>query len=291
MMGHNVAKPCASFSWSWLLASFMVLAACVQTPATQSPNPPPPWQATERINHPLVGKIWRVRDGAFVSPEQLAQDLIRADLVMVGETHDNPDHHQIQAWAVGSLFAAGKQPGIAIEMIRENQQAALKRYLQAHPGDVAGLGPALKWKRSGWAAWRHYAPILAPVAEAALPILGANLPRPMIRAIARQGFAALGPRQAILGLTKPMPDTIIKEMAREIADVHCGQIAAKRAKPFAHIQIARDAVMAEHLTRAARTAGGRGVLIAGSGHVRRDRGVALHLNRQGFSGRLLTLAP
>ncbi|MFT5539464.1 MAG: putative iron-regulated protein [Alphaproteobacteria bacterium] len=50
-------------------------------------------------------------------------------------------------------------------------------------------------------------------------------------------------------------------------------------------------MMAEHLTTAARTAGGRGVLIAGSGHVRRDRGVALHLNRQGFSGRLLTLAP
>jgi uncharacterized iron-regulated protein len=113
----------------------------------------------------------------------------------------------------------------------------------------------------------------------------------MIRAIARQGFAALGDRQTALGLAKPIPETILKDMSQEIVDVHCGQIAAARAKPFARIQIARDAVMAAQLTRAARSANGHGVLIAGSGHVRRDRGVALHLDRQGFRGRVITLAP
>jgi uncharacterized iron-regulated protein len=283
----SVAKTCAAL----LFPALILLAACVQTPTVKQSNPPPPWQATERVSHSLVGKIWRASDGAFLRPEQLAADLIGADLVMVGETHDNPDHHQIQAWAVGNLFMAGQRVGLAIEMIREDQQATLEGYLSTHPGDVAGLGPALGWERSGWAAWRHYAPVLAPVARAELPIRGANLPRPMIRAIARQGYDALGTRRMALGLNKPMPDAIIKEMAQEIVDIHCGQIAATRARPFARIQIARDAVMAEHLTEAARKAGGRAVLIAGSGHVRRDRGVALHLDRQGFSGRVLTLAP
>lgn len=260
-------------------------AACVSNPA------PPPWQASEQRNHPLVGRIWYTAGKRFVSQEELARALAAADFVLLGETHDNPDHHRIQAWAVEGLFDAGVKPGLAIEMIREDQQAALDAYRRKEPGRAEGIGQALAWERSGWPAWRHYAPVIAPFMRHDRPILGTNLPRDKIRPLARQGYAALGPgRAAALGLDQSLPPQMLAAMTTEQVEAHCGHIPASRARPFARIQIARDALMAEALRKAA-GASGKAVLIAGSGHVRRDRGVPFHLVRRGIQANVLLLAP
>ena len=66
----------------------------------------------------------------------------------------------------------------------------------------------------------------------------------------------------------------------------------RRPVPFAHVQVARDATLADGLLAAAeRAPDGRGVLVAGSGHVRRDRGVPFQLARRGVTAGIVTLAP
>ena len=262
----------------------LLATACAAVPA------PPPWQATGLRDHVLVGRIWHTASQLFVSKDDLAKALVAAELVFLGETHDNPDHHRIQAWAVDRIFAAGSKPGLAIEMIREDQQATLDTYRAQAPGKVEGIGPALGWSHSGWLAWRHYAPVVAPFIHHRRPIRTANLPRDRIRPLAREGFSALGAaRAATLGLDRPFPAEMLADMAAEQVEAHCGQIPAARAAPFARIQIARDAIMAGALVGAAK--GGKAVLVAGSGHVRRDRGVPYQLERRGVRTTTLVLAP
>jgi uncharacterized iron-regulated protein len=269
----------------------LLLAAAVSACA-QAPGAPPPWHSRVAMDHLLVGRIWRASDGAFIGRDQLAAALVAADLVLLGETHDNPDHHRIQAWAVARLVAAGKRPGIALEMIRSDQQALVDGYFRARPGDASGLGEALAWERSGWPEWRHYAQVIAPLAPPRATLIGANLPGPMIRALARDGFKALGDDGIrALALDRPIPESIHDAVEREIVEFHCGHIQGLRARAFATIQIARDAALADGLLTAARQADGSAVLVAGSGHVRRDRGVPLHLARRGRTGAIAVLAP
>lgn len=269
------------------VAVLLATGACAPTPAP----PSSPWQSQELQDHPLAGQIWSVAQRRFVAPHFLAANLRRADLVLLGETHDNPDHHRIQAWAVAGLTGADPRFGLAIEMIREDQQATLDAHLAARPGDGAGIGPALRWQDSGWPDWHYYRPVVAPFAEKALPIRAANLSSDRIREVARGGFDAFRPaHRARLGLDRPVPDEVLKEVAAEMVDAHCGHIPAERALPFARIQIARDAVMAAALREAARQTG-KGVLVAGTGHVRSDRGVPFHLLRQGAMADVVVLAP
>lgn len=271
----------------------LLLAGAVSA-CTPGPEAPLPWQSRLAADHPLVGRIWRVSDGTFVGPEELAGALVRADLVLLGETHDNPDHHRIQTWATRRIVAAGKRPGIALEMIRTDQQDIVDAHFRARPGDVKGLGPALEWERSGWPEWRHYAQVVAPVAGSSSSpvVLGANLPGPMIRAIAREGFKALGgDRVGTLALDRPIPESIHGAVEQEIVDSHCGHVQGSRARAFAAIQIARDAALADGLLTAADRARGSAVLIAGTGHVRRDRGVPMHLARRGVTASTVILAP
>jgi uncharacterized iron-regulated protein len=193
---------------------------------------------------------------------------------------------------VAHLVAAGKRPGIALEMIRADQQDVVDAHFRARPGDVPGLGPVLAWERSGWPEWRHYAQVIAPVARSGGVVIGANLPGPMIRVLARDGFKALGDgRVRALALDRPIPDSVLGAVEREIIDSHCGHVQPSRARAFATIQIARDAALADGLLTAADRAEGSAVLIAGSGHVRRDRGVPLHLARRGVPASVAVLAP
>jgi uncharacterized iron-regulated protein len=61
----------------------------------------------------------------------------------------------------------------------------------------------------------------------------------------------------------------------EIRDGHCGKLPQALVPRFAHAQRLRDAAMARALIRDATPDGA--VLIAGNGHVRRDRGVPAYL--------------
>jgi uncharacterized iron-regulated protein len=276
------------------LKMVVLLLAGAVSACTQAPDAPPPWESRVAADHPLVGRIWRVSDGRFVGREELASALVRADLVLLGETHDNPDHHRIQAWATRRIVAAGKRPGIALEMIRADQQDIVDAHFRSRPGDAFGLGPALGWDHSGWPEWRHYAQIVAPVAGSSSSpvVLGANLPGPMIRAIARDGFKALGGnRVGALALDRPIPESVYGAVEREIVDSHCGHVQGSRARAFAAIQIARDAALADGILTAADRARGSAVLIAGTGHVRRDRGVPMHLTRRRATALTVVLAP
>ena len=245
----------------------------------------------ETAHHPLAGRIWSTGDRAFISEKRLAEELLRGRYVLLGETHDNPEHHRIQAWAVATVAAWGR-PGIALEMIRADRQPVIDAHFASRPNDIAGLGAVLQWQRTGWPEWSLYAAVIAPVIATTGPLIAADLPADAMRAIARSGMAALASdRRTALGLDRPLPDTLYTELDREMVASHCGKLPKAKIRPFSMMQAARDASLADGLLTAARLSKGRAVLIAGTGHVRRDRGVPMHLARRGNNDGIVVLAP
>jgi uncharacterized iron-regulated protein len=128
--------------------------------------------------------------------------------------------------------------------------------------DAEALADAGRFDRKGW-NWPLYKPLVEFALEERWPIAAANLARPEARTIvgdpARSGL-------------EPVSPAVKAALERDIIDGHCGAAPEpKRLAGMIEAQRARDARMASVLK-------GPSVLVAGSGHARRDRGVPFYLS-------------
>lgn len=265
-----------------LLVALVLFAGC-RTGSTGAP-----WQSSVNREHPLVGRVWDVASGRFVDEATVIARIAEARFMLFGETHDNPDHHVLQTRLIRALTAAGRRPVVAFEMLTPSQAGALARYLAAHPREAAGIAEAVNWKASGWPAWAMYEPIAQAALDAGLPIVAANLDDERVRAVGRQGVAALDAAFVRRhGLDQPLTTDVREALAEEIRDSHCGHAPEERVGAMIGVQRARDAQMAEALL----TAPGDGaVLIAGAGHVRNDWGVPAYVRRIDPAARTVSIA-
>ena len=281
-----------------LLFAAALLPACAAAPRPAAspgapPAPPPPpaserWTAKLDVQDPLVGRVWDVAQATFITRDALLARLAAVELVALGEKHDNPDHHRLQALVVRGLLARGKRPEVAFEMIEVDQQPLIQAFLAENPTSAAGLGAAVKWDDRGWPTWGDYEPIAEAAVEARLPILAANLPHAEARAVVRGGLGALDDeRVRRLGLGKPLPPEVAASLDEELRVSHCGHLPEAMIAPMALAQRARDATMAAVLLASHHH---DGVLIAGAGHARKDRGVPLALHAQEPTARVASVA-
>ncbi|MBI1734928.1 MAG: ChaN family lipoprotein [Candidatus Rokubacteria bacterium] len=267
----------------------MALALAVLLAGCRSGAPDMRWHSPVGREHPLAGRIWDVARGRFVPEAAVTADIAGARYVLLGEKHDNTDHHVLQTRLLRAMVAAGRKPAVAFEMLTPAQAPALARHLAAHPRDAAGIAAAVDWEASGWPDWAMYEPIARVALEAGLPIVAANLDTAQARAVARDGAAALDGRfveRHALGGALPAEQERL--MAEEIRASHCGHAPERMLPGMIAAQRARDARLADALLEAP---GGDGaVLIAGSGHARRDRGAPAYLSRLAPGARVVAIA-
>lgn len=248
------------------------------------------WQSALHRDHPLAGRIWSSRNGDFLSPDHLVSTLAKARFVLLGETHDNPDHHRLQAWLIARLVEAGKRPAVVMEMIREDQSAILQSYLAKPKRQAAGLGEALEWEKTGWPDWRLYQPIAEAALAAGLNIVAGDASRERIRRISRDGLASLGQRvRAGLALDTEFAAPLANALLDELYDSHCRMMPREAMAALAGVQRFRDAVLAASLLRADAMESAGAILIAGNGHVRNDRGVPWYLARRAPEAKVMTV--
>jgi len=190
------------------------------------------------------------------------------------------------------LTASGRRPAVAVEMLTADQAPALARYLADPHADAAGLGQAVDWEAQGWPDWRIYAPIAQAALRARLPIVAADLPKSARRMIGRGDLASLPDDiKTRLDLLTDYDTEQAASLARELRDSHCGQLPDQAVGRMAAVQRARDAHLAAAMVDAAAHPGIDGaVLIAGAGHIRRDRGVPWHLARMAPGKSVLAIA-
>ncbi len=218
------------------------------------------------------GAIHATATGQRLDPEVLVGELAEADIVIVGEVHDNADHHAAQAWLVGRLAPRG----LAFEMIPTASEEGVAAFL-TEGGAPADIGPAIGWERLGWPDWSLYRPILA-AAEPAV-VTGGGLSRSQIRrAIATSAYLIVPDRRFQALLAAPQHPEIQMAMEAEMIDAHCGKLPASAAAGMVEVQRLRDASFAAAALRAYEAQGKHVVLITGNGHARIDRGVPIYLS-------------
>ncbi|MFK7938331.1 MAG: ChaN family lipoprotein [Roseovarius sp.] len=193
------------------------------------------------------------------------------DIVVLGEVHDNPAHHQVQAAEVATL----KPAALVFEMLTPDQ--ADGAVLDVAAGAEA-LNATLAWADSGWPDFAMYYPIFAAAAEAR--VYGAGVPRDVAMQAMQTGIADLfGDDAAAYGLAKPLPEA--EQTARNALQMaaHCDALPAEMLPAMVEIQRLRDATLARTALRALQETGGPVAVITGNGHARPDWGVPAYLAR------------
>ncbi len=198
-----------------------------------------------------------------------------ADVVILGEVHDNPLHHQNQARAVAAI----KPAALVFEMLTREQAA---RVNANNRRSMATLEKALGWNGTGWPDFSQYYPIFAAAPNAR--IFGAALPRAEVRRAVSKGAttvfgAVFGVDATKFGLDQKLATP--EQSAREAGqmEAHCNALPTSLLGGMVEAQRLRDASLARAVLTARKLTGGPVVVITGNGHARNDWGVPALLKK------------
>lgn len=229
----------------WLMA-VLVLAGCQHAVA------PPP----------VSGEIRDLRSGQVLTAQQLLTRLAEPEQLIIGEQHDNADHHAVQLWVLRSLGEQRPQGSLLLEMLTPDQQPRIDQVHQSitPPADLPG---ALAWQ-DGW-DWNLYGPIVRFALTQPYPLLAANLNSAEIRTVYRNPPVLKGQRSNV--------ESVKTVLLEQISDSHCGLLPESQMPAMLAVQQQRDRRMAERLLAAPRPS----ILLAGAWHARKDVGVPLHV--------------
>lgn len=202
---------------------------------------------------------------------EVVPQALDSDVILLGEVHDNPAHHAVQAEWVAAIAPRA----IVFEMITQEQADSVTPELRSNS---AALEAALDWKTGGWPDFAMYYPIFDAAPDA--QILGAAVPREAARAAMQAGVAeTFGPDAEAFGLTTALPEAEMQARLALQASAHCDALPEHLLPAMVDVQRLRDATMARAVVRALAEYGPPVAVITGNGHARRDWGVPALLAR------------
>lgn len=221
------------------------------------------WLAACFVLHPACAQT---QEFASLPDSELQARLAQwlpADVILLGEQHDAPEHQALQARIVKALAGQGRLAALLLEMADSGQST------QALPPSAseADVQRALAWNSEAW-PWPAYGPAVMQAVRAGVTVRGANLPR-----------ADMPAHMTDSSLDSRLPAAAWQAQQQAIREGHCGLLPERQVTPMTRIQVGRDLRMAQMLTQAARTAKARQVvlLISGSAHADKAWGVPQHV--------------
>jgi uncharacterized iron-regulated protein len=238
-----------------------------------------------KVGHPLIGKIWDMNSRRFMDEAALHAMMDKADVLLLGETHDNPQHHELQLRLLKARIDSGARPALMMEQLDTDSQPALDLALaDSDPGEALNAATGL----ITFTDRQFYRPFLAAAIDNKLPVIAANISSQQLQPVIWNGFAAYDAaalkRMAVENVWSDSRQTF---MLSHIGGAHCGQIRDELRAGLTRSQRLRDALMAD----AGIPSIGRGIVaIVGSSHARRDVGMPLYLAARDPAAHILSIA-
>ena len=209
-------------------------------------------------------RVFRVSDGKTITYEKMIEDLRKATLVFVGETHDNELHHRLQLEIIRDLYSAKAPIAVGMEMFTASSQEYLNSWIagKINPDDFIRV----YYKNWGF-PWPVYRDILLYVRDNKIPTIGLNIPPEISRKVASSGFSSLSKeeREKLPPETGCAVDEHYMKFIKRAYAMH-GH-GGKQFLHFCEAQLLWDQVMAVNLVEFLRKNPGRMVVVlTGNGH-------------------------
>jgi uncharacterized iron-regulated protein len=158
---------------------YFMLAATIVAQAAAAASPPPPEYVPQRV--------YDTRRGAFTDFESMVADLARADVVFVGEQHDDGRTHRLEEALLSGLRRRKVAPTLSLEMFERDVQGVVDRYLAGSIPESQFLQESRPWPRYA----TDYRPLVEMSKTEGWTVVAANLPRRVASAVAKSGEPAI----------------------------------------------------------------------------------------------------
>jgi uncharacterized iron-regulated protein len=159
---------------TWVLSLLIALQAA-----------PPPAAAPAPIYVPQ--RVYDTHRQAFGDFESMLADLAKADVIFVGEQHDDPNTHRLEAAILDGLHRRGLQPIVSLEMFERDVQVLLDRYVAGTTTEEEFLKGSRPWPRYA----TDYRPMVEMARQRGWTMVASNVPRRHASAVAKSGKSAL----------------------------------------------------------------------------------------------------
>jgi len=160
-----------------LVAASGALGAQAPLPSAQPPTAvgPAPAYVAHRVT----------RGKSFTDFEAMLRDVSKADVIHLGEQHDDPGTHALQLAVLEGLARRGVQVVVSLEMIERDVQALLDRYLAGEIPESTFVADSRPWNNYA----DDYRPLVEFAKAKGWPVVASNIPRPLASAVSRTGLA------------------------------------------------------------------------------------------------------
>ena len=228
-------------------------------------------------------------DGSHLSSKQLTEHLLQAEVIYLGEIHDNPDHHKVQLELLQALIAAGKKPVIGFEFFSREQTSWLLNYVSGSKSSLRHRKPGNAEKmlrqRLGWQEredWKYYFPMLALAKKEGLSVFGADIDTGIRSRMSRAGIDNMMSIE-----TTGLPATFASDSSenqklilQDLQAGHCNMASEEWVQKLYQTMSIRNAFMAQsiQMMRNDSATDQPVVMILGRGHVDYNAGVKVQLH-------------
>lgn len=213
---------------------------------------------------------------AVVKRDAFIDGLMSARVIGVGEKHDEPAHHAVQAEVVAAV--ADRDPGtvVGLEMVSQDLQPSLDRFLS---GAMSEADFAAFWKQAWGYDYAMYKPVFDAARARHLRVVGLNAPIKLVAAVAKKGLAGLTPAERAA-----LPATIAESADARYRGFVKASLEGHKLPPDAmarmiEAQAVWNETMGAKVAQLAATA--RVVIVAGQGHMLWGAGVPESAARRG----------
>ena len=138
---------------------------------------------------------------AVQAADRVLAALARQQAVLLGETHDDPEHHRWQLHTIAGLHALRPEMVLAFEMFPRRVQPVLNDWVAGRLSDTEFL-TRVEWRQF----WGHDATLYLPIFQFArmhrIPMLALNVERGLVSRVGDKGWAAI-PATDREGVTDP----------------------------------------------------------------------------------------
>ena len=254
-----------------VLLLFLIMATTGCNTASTRSNPEAPYTPSRP---PVTGDILHMRTGVFVNEENMLQAVTDVRIAYVGEAHNDMASHRLQLKVVQAMAKRWSgQIAIGMEMFIPGQQEALRRWVAGESTEAEFLSES-KWKERWNVDFDYYRPLLLFARENGIPVIGLNVPKSLVHAVAKMDFSELPEDER-----RQLPDMDINNPYRDalVRAFYGGHAKGKNGlEGFRRVQALWDEAMAENAVRYLNSPDGQHrhmVIIAGGNHIRYGIGI------------------
>jgi len=189
----------------------------------------------------------------FSDFEMMLADLVAADVVFVGEQHDDPNTHQLELSLLEGIARRRSTPVvIALEMFERDVQEPLDHFQMGHMDEKEFLSASRPWPNYA----TDYKPLVDFAAKQNWPIVASNVPREIAADVSKRGLDALKdrPGDQTRWYASDVPCALDGEYYNRFAEA-MGEHPKKGAESpnvvrYFQAQCVKDATMSESIARA-----------------------------------------